>query len=38
MRRELLDADIDLINTDDLAGLQQFLLREDPLLKGKPRK
>jgi len=36
MWRELLDADIDLINTDDLAGLQQFLLREDPLVKGKP--
>lgn len=27
---ELLQADIDLINTDDLAGLQRFLLKNDP--------
>lgn len=32
MWRELLTADVDLINTDDLAGLQQFLLQEDPLI------
>ncbi|CAN5218773.1 phosphatidylinositol-specific phospholipase C/glycerophosphodiester phosphodiesterase family protein [soil metagenome] len=28
--RELLTADVDAINTDDLAGLQEFLLTEDP--------
>ncbi len=27
----LLEAGVDLINTDDLAGLQSFLLRKDPL-------
>jgi hypothetical protein len=27
----LIDADVDLINTDDLAGLQSFLLANDPL-------
>ena len=27
----LIDADVDLINTDDLAGLQSFLLAHDPL-------
>jgi hypothetical protein len=30
---ELLAADVDLINTDDLEGLQEFLLEHDPLLK-----
>lgn len=30
--RELVLAGVDLINTDDLAGLQQFLLENDPLL------
>ena len=30
--QELLSAGVDLINTDDLAGLQQFLLEHDPLL------
>lgn len=34
MWRELLMAEVDLINTDDLAGLQEFLLQEDPLAKG----
>ncbi len=38
MWRELLAADVDLINTDDLAGLQQFLLQEDPLVTGNPTK
>lgn len=28
--RELVAADVDAINTDDLAGLQRFLLAEDP--------
>jgi hypothetical protein len=28
--RELVAADVDAINTDDLAGLQEFLLAEDP--------
>ena len=28
--RELLAAGVDAINTDDLAGLQEFLLAEDP--------
>jgi len=35
---ELLADDVDLINTDDLAGLQQFLLKEDPLVNASPRK
>jgi hypothetical protein len=30
--RELVLAGVDLINTDDLEGLQQFLLENDPLL------
>jgi len=30
--RELVLAGVDLINTDDLEGLQQFLLEDDPLL------
>lgn len=34
MWRELLMADVDLINTDNLAGLQEFLLQEDSLAKG----
>lgn len=34
MWRELLNANIDLINTDNLAGLQKFLLQEDPLVKS----
>ena len=38
MWRELLAADVDLINTDDLDRLQQFLLQEDPLVKGSPTK
>lgn len=33
MWRELLKANVDLINTDNLAGLQKFLLREDPLVR-----
>ncbi|MFC7489397.1 MULTISPECIES: phosphatidylinositol-specific phospholipase C/glycerophosphodiester phosphodiesterase family protein [unclassified Knoellia] len=28
--RELVAADVDVLNTDDLAGLQRFLLAEDP--------
>lgn len=36
MWRELVAADVDLINSDDLAGLQQFLLEEDPLVKASP--
>lgn len=28
--RELIAADVDVLNTDDLAGLQRFLLAEDP--------
>lgn len=28
--RELVDADVDVLNTDDLAGLQDFLLAHDP--------
>lgn len=28
--RELVAADVDVLNTDDLAGLQEFLLAEDP--------
>ncbi len=28
--RELVAADVDVLNTDDLAGLQQFLLTQDP--------
>ncbi|HEC61965.1 MAG TPA: hypothetical protein ENI27_06885, partial [bacterium] len=28
---ELLAAGVDLINTDDLEGLQQFLLEHDPV-------
>ncbi len=28
--RELVAADVDVLNTDDLAGLQRFLLSEDP--------
>lgn len=28
--RELVAADVDVLNTDDLPGLQSFLLREDP--------
>jgi len=31
--RELVSAGVDLINTDDLEGLQQFLLENDPLLE-----
>lgn len=38
MWRELLTADVDLINTDNLAGLQQFLLQEDPLVRSNPTK
>jgi len=34
----LLTADVDLINTDNLAGLQQFLLQEDPLVRSNPTK
>jgi hypothetical protein len=29
--RELVAADVDALNTDDLAGLQEFLLAEDPM-------
>jgi glycerophosphoryl diester phosphodiesterase len=32
--RELVSAGVDLINTDDLEGLQKFLLENDPLLEG----
>jgi hypothetical protein len=31
--RTLIDAHVDLINTDDLAGLQSFLLANDPLAR-----
>lgn len=34
MWRELLKANVDLINTDNLAGLQKFLLQEDPLVRS----
>ncbi|KGN39253.1 hypothetical protein N803_01835 [Knoellia subterranea KCTC 19937] len=34
--RELVAADVDVLNTDDLAGLQDFLLAEDPA-EGGPR-
>ena len=30
--RELIAADVDFINTDDLQGLQQFLIEHDPLV------
>ncbi|WP_342666921.1 phosphatidylinositol-specific phospholipase C/glycerophosphodiester phosphodiesterase family protein [Knoellia aerolata] len=32
--RELVAADVDVLNTDDLAGLQRFLLAEDPAEQG----
>ncbi|TNE51161.1 MAG: hypothetical protein EP343_03480 [Deltaproteobacteria bacterium] len=31
--KTLLEEGVDLINTDDLTGLQQFLLRQCPSLK-----
>ena len=35
--RELVAADVDVLNTDDLAGLQRFLLAEDPAEQGVAR-